>query len=134
LYATPIETIDDIVEQFDKTSETNVKPNEKFSNSLALSIIGREHSIQWDKKSDKSTGLQSMTQLFLQKNQPLSFEKDGVKTSSVVKNTTTYSCFPVIFQNYVTENAAGKDGICIYSPGGEKYTFEQNEFDTAYSV
>lgn len=135
LYTTPIETIDDLEQQFDKVTEEKVQPNEKFKESLSLSVINREQGVQWDKKSDKSTSLQSMTQLFLQKNQPLSFSKNSITTTSIIKDNTRYSCFPVILQNYITENTGlPKDGICIYSPGGEKYTFEQNEFDTAYSV
>jgi hypothetical protein len=77
-----------------------------------------------------------MVQSFLQKNQPVTYEIDGKKITSVVKGGSSYSCFPVLFQEYVTENNAyaGKDGICIFTPGGEKYFNECTEFETQYSV
>jgi len=77
-----------------------------------------------------------MTHSFLRKNQPISYEENNGKVTSVVKGKTAYSCFPVLLQNYVTENVSGvrKDGICIYSPGGEKYFVENKEFQTQYSV
>jgi hypothetical protein len=77
-----------------------------------------------------------MTQSFLQKNQPISYTYNNKKTTTVVKNTTTYSCFPVLFQNYVTKNNGliNKDGICIFGPNGTKYFIEQDEYDTNYSV
>jgi hypothetical protein len=73
-----------------------------------------------------------MTQTFLQKNQTLTTEK----INTIIKDKNTYSCFPVLFQNYVTEDKgiSFKDGICIYSPGGEKYFVDNSEFDTHYSV
>lgn len=136
LYSTKIETMNDIEEQFDKVSETKYEPNEKFKQSLNLSIVGRTQGIQWDAKKDMDTGLQKMTHSFLRKNQPIDYGKDNDKVTSVVKGKTAYSCFPVLLQNYVTENVSGvrKDGICIYSPGGEKYFVENTEFQTQYSV
>lgn len=136
LYATKIETMNDIEEQFDKVSETKYEPNEKFKQSLNLSVVGRTQGIQWDTKKDVNTGLQNMTHSFLRKNQSISYEENNNKVTSVVKGKTAYSCFPVLFQNYVTENVNGirKDGICIFSPGGEKYFVENEEFQTQYSV
>ena len=136
LYSTNVETAEDIVEQFDKISEGKYEPNEKFKQSLSLSLIGRKQGVQWDKKNDKSTELQNMTQMFLQKNQSLSVDNSSKRISTVVKTKSNYSCFPVLFQEYVTENNvfSGKDGICIYTPGGEKYFVENSEFDTQYSV
>ena len=136
LYSTNIETIDDIVSQFDEVEEGSYKPNEKFTQSLSLSIIGRKQGVQWDTKSDKPTELQNMVQSFLQKNQSISYEVDGKKITSIVKGGSIYSCFPVLFQEYVTENNlfSGKDGICIFTPNGEKYFSENSEFDTQYSV
>jgi hypothetical protein len=77
-----------------------------------------------------------MTHSFLRKNQEISYGENNNKVISVVKGKTAYSCFPVLFQNYVTENVSGirKDGICIFSPGGEKYFVENTEFQTQYSV
>lgn len=136
LYSTKIETMNDIEEQFDKVSETKYEPNEKFKQSLNLSVVGRTQGIQWDTKKDADTGLQNMTHSFLRKNQEISYGENNNKVISVVKGKTAYSCFPVLFQNYVTENVAGirKDGICIFSPGGEKYFVENTEFQTQYSV
>lgn len=136
LYATRLETSKEIEEQFDKVGEKEYKENEKFKQSLSMEIIGRQQGIQWDKKNDKLTGLQNMVQSFLQKNQPLSCKYDNKNIESVVKGQTNYSCFPVLFQSYVTKNAGlvAKDGICIFSPGGTKYFVEQGEFGTAYSV
>lgn len=136
LYSTKIETMNDIEEQFDKVSETKYEPNEKFKQSLNLSVVGRTQGIQWDTKKDADTGLQNMTHSFLRKNQEISYGENNNKVISIVKGKTAYSCFPVLFQNYVTENVAGirKDGICIYSPGGEKYFVENTEFQTQYSV
>jgi hypothetical protein len=76
------------------------------------------------------TGLQKMIHSFLRKNQSISYGENNNKITSVVKGKTAYSCFPVLFQNYVTENVNGirKDGICIFSPGGEKYFVENEEF------
>lgn len=136
LYSTKIETMNDIEEQFDKVSETKYEPNEKFKQSLNLSVVGRTQGIQWDTKKDADTGLQNMTHSFLRKNQEISYGENNNKVTSVVKGKTAYSCFPVLFQNYVTENVSGirKDGICIFSPGGEKYFVENTEFQTQYSV
>lgn len=136
LYSTKIETMNDIEEQFDKVSETKYEPNEKFKQSLNLSVVGRTQGIQWDTKKDADTGLQNMTHSFLRKNQEISYGENNNKVISVVKGKTAYSCFPVLFQNYVTENVSGirKDGICIFSPGGEKYFVENTEFQTQYSV
>lgn len=136
LYATKVETMNDIEDQFDKVSETEYKPNEKFKQSLNLSIVGRTQGVQWDTKKDANTGLQKMTHSFLRQNQSISYGENNDKVTSVVKGKTAYSCFPVLFQNYVTENVTGirKDGICIYSPGGEKYFIENEEFQTQYSV
>ena len=136
LYSTKIETMNDIEEQFDKVSETKYEPNEKFKQSLNLSVVGRTQGIQWDTKKDADTGLQNMTHSFLRKNQEISYGENNNKVISVVKGKTAYSCFPVLFQNYVTENVSGirKDGICIFSPGGEKYFVKNTEFQTQYSV
>ena len=136
LYSTNVETFDDIMDQFDKVTEGNYKPNEKFTQSLSLAMIDRKQGVQWDKKSDKSTELQNMVQSFLQKNQPVTYETNGEKVTSVVKGGSPYSCFPVLFQEYTTENNiyAGKDGICIFTPGGKKYFNECSEFETQYSV
>jgi hypothetical protein len=124
------------MDQFDKVTEGNYKPNEKFTQSLSLAMIDRKQGVQWDKKSDKSTELQNMVQSFLQKNQSITYETNGQKVTSVVKGGSPYSCFPVLFQEYTTENNiyAGKDGICIFTPGGEKYFNECSEFETQYSV
>jgi hypothetical protein len=77
-----------------------------------------------------------MVQSFLQKNQPVTYETNGEKITSLVKGGSPYSCFPVLFQEYITENNlySGKDGICILTPGGEKYFNECSEFETQYSV
>ena len=46
LVYTKIETMNDIEEQFDKVSETKYEPNEKFKQSLNLSVVGRTQGIQ----------------------------------------------------------------------------------------
>ena len=134
LYATKIETVDEFVEQFNQVENEKYEPNEKFQKSLDLSIVGREQGVQWDKANEKFSGLQNITQTLLQKNQPLDIVHNGVSYSTVIKNKTQYSCFPVLFQNYITENKglSAKDGICIKG-NGEFFT-KHTEFDTHYSV
>lgn len=136
LYSTTLESAEDIVDQFDEVAEGKFEPNEKFKNNLDLSLICRRQNIQWDKNNEKFTELQTITQSFLQKNQTISTDTDSGTIKNVVKGKNTYSCFPVLFQNYVTEDKGlvAKDGICLYSVDGEKYFVENTEFDTHYSV
>lgn len=136
LYSTTLESAEDIVDQFDEVAEGKFEPNEKFKNNLDLSLICRRQNIQWDKNNEKFTELQTITQSFLQKNQTISTDTDSGTIKNVVKGKNTYSCFPVLFQNYVTEDKGlvAKDGICLHSVDGEKYFVENTEFDTHYSV
>ena len=45
LYSSNVETFDDIMGQFDKVTESDYKPNEKFIQSLSLSMIDRKQQI-----------------------------------------------------------------------------------------
>lgn len=140
LYTTNIETTADLMEQFDKTATGTYQLNEKFKNSLSLSLLHRGQGIQWNTNNKSHTSLESAVQSLLQKNQSLDFKSKTDTTTTKVYGTTQYSCFPVLFQEYATESNGwvARDGICIYSAisgGDDRWWFaSQDEFNTFYSV
>lgn len=134
LYSTNIETIDDIVEQFDELENGSIEPNEKFKNSLSLNLMSREQGTQWHCKSDYNLPLKDTIRSFLN-NQPIKFTDNNNKTSSfVIKNGQNYTCFPVLCQRYLANNNFWSAGDGIKMTGNSEYSRGTNEFDTSYSV
>ena len=134
LYATNIDSLEEILEQFDEVAEGQYKENEKFKESLNLSLLCRDQGTQWNSNNSMHTTLEEKAQTLLQQNGSVSLEVDGKSTSTIVQNNSQYSCFPVILQRYNTENNGwvARDGIVL--AGEDAYYICPEEFETAYTI
>lgn len=134
LYSTHIDSLDEILEQFDEVEEGQYKENEKFKESLNLSLLCRDQGTQWNSNNAMHTTLEEKAQTLLQQNGSVSLAVDGKSTSTIVQNNSQYSCFPVILQRYNTENNGwvARDGIVL--AGKDTYYICPEEFDTAYTI